>query len=96
MAFVFPGSGNQYLGMGMELGVQWPEIPRALDAENGYLRHQLAPAHFSPWRFSCGAGWQAAPDGEIARHYQAMIFGSVSHGTLVSDLVSSFGVSPRP
>ena len=95
VAFVFPGSGNQYLGMGAELGTQWPEILRTLDAENGYLRNQMVPEHYVPWRFSWSADWQAAAEGDIARDYQSMIMGSVAHGVVVSDLVRSFGVEPK-
>src|SRR4029079_2900095 len=34
IAFVFPGSGNQFADMGRELALQWPEILRRQDAEN--------------------------------------------------------------
>ncbi|HAM36607.1 MAG TPA: type I polyketide synthase [Elusimicrobia bacterium] len=95
LAFVFPGSGNQYLGMGVGLGVEWPEILRRQDAENGYLRDQMAAKRFVPWRFSWQEGWQAAAEAEIFSDFHAMIFGSVSHGAAVSDLVRSFGVEPR-
>src|SRR5690606_11123645 len=46
VAFVFPGSGNHYLDMGRELWVQWPEILRRQDRENGYLRDQFQPDAF--------------------------------------------------
>ncbi|HBA60743.1 MAG TPA: type I polyketide synthase [Elusimicrobia bacterium] len=94
IAFVFPGSGNQYIGMGRELWVQWPEILRRQDAENGYLRGQMAPAFFAPWRFLWTPGWEAETEREIIEDFKSMIFGSVSHGTAVSDLVRSLGVQP--
>jgi acyl transferase domain-containing protein/3-hydroxymyristoyl/3-hydroxydecanoyl-(acyl carrier protein) dehydratase len=81
VAFVFPGSGNQYPGMGLGLWTQWPEVLRALDAENGYLRDQMA--------------WQAEPAAKAVEDYKAVIFGSVAHGTAVSDLVRSFGARPK-
>ena len=46
LAFVFPGSGNDYRGMGRDLGVYWPELLRRQDAENGYLRSQYLPNIF--------------------------------------------------
>ncbi|MBI5239956.1 MAG: type I polyketide synthase, partial [Elusimicrobia bacterium] len=95
LAFVFPGSGNQYLGMGRGIGVQWPEVLRRLDAENGYLRGQAVPERFVPWRFSWDEGWEAQAETEIVQDFHAMIFGSVSHGAVLSDLVRSFGVEPR-
>ena len=94
IAFVFPGSGNQFIGMGRELWTQWPEIPRRLDAENGYLRSQLVPNYFVPWRLLWDAGWQEETEREIADDFKAMIFGSVAHGAAVSDLVRSLGVEP--
>ena len=94
IAFVFPGSGNQYIGMGRELWTQWPEIPRRLDAENGYLRSQLVPNYFVPWRLLWEAGWEEETERGIVDDYKSMIFGSVAHGAAVSDLVRSLGVEP--
>ena len=94
IAFVFPGSGNQYIGMGRQLWTQWPEIPRRQDAENGYLRSQLVPNYFVPWRLLWNAGWQEETEREIIEDYKSMIFGSVAHGAAVSDLVRSLGVEP--
>nr|MBL0701370.1 type I polyketide synthase [Desulfobacterales bacterium] len=51
-AFVFPGSGNHYLGMGRELGTRWPEILRRMDQKPGHLKPQLIPERFVPWRAS--------------------------------------------
>ncbi len=95
LAFVFPGSGNQYLGMSVGLGVQWPEVLRRLDAENGYLRGQSVPERFAPWRFSWEQGWEAKAEAAIIADFHAMIFGSVAHATALSDLVRGFGVEPR-
>ncbi|OIO04775.1 MAG: hypothetical protein AUJ51_01385 [Elusimicrobia bacterium CG1_02_56_21] len=94
IAFVFPGSGNQYIGMGRELWAQWPEIPRRLDAENGYLRSQMVPNYFAPWRLLWDSGWQDETEREITDDFKSMIFGSVAHGAAVSDLIRSLGVEP--
>jgi acyl transferase domain-containing protein/3-hydroxymyristoyl/3-hydroxydecanoyl-(acyl carrier protein) dehydratase len=95
LTFVFPGSGNQYVGMGLDLGAQWPEVLRQLDIENGYLRQQLVPEHYAPWRLRWESGWQERAESELLQDFKSMIFGSVAHGTVVSDLVRSFGVSPK-
>jgi len=94
LAFVFPGSGNHYIGMGRGLWTRWPEILRRLDAENGYLRGQMAPGLFLPWRLTWEDGWQKEAELAIVDDYKSMVFASVSHGTAVSDLVRSLGVSP--
>ncbi len=83
IAFVFPGSGNHYAGMGRDLFAQWPAILRAQDASNNFLRQQYQPDVF----------WRGARD--FNENHKAMIFGQVSLGTAVSDLVRSFGIEPQ-
>jgi len=83
-AFVFPGSGNHYPGMGLELFSRWPEILRSQDADNLFLRNQFQPELF----------WNGAPANATNNDHRAMIFGQVATGCAVSDLVRSFGVEP--
>ncbi|MDB5311413.1 MAG: 3-hydroxyacyl-[acyl-carrier-protein] dehydratase FabA [Gemmataceae bacterium] len=79
VAFVFPGSGNQFDGMGRDLGVQWPEVLRRQDAENHLLRSQFAPDLF----------W----DGRVADATpRDLMFGQVTLGALVADVVAALGV----
>lgn len=79
LAFVFPGSGNHFDGMGRDLSAQWPEVMRRQQAENELLRSQFAPEYF--WDGSC----EAAPAREL-------LFGQVTVGCLVSDILLSLGV----
>jgi acyl transferase domain-containing protein/3-hydroxymyristoyl/3-hydroxydecanoyl-(acyl carrier protein) dehydratase len=81
LAFVFPGSGNEFSGMGRELSVYWPEVLRRQQEENGFLRSQYLPDRF----------WNG-PLGVIA--HRDKIFAQVALGTLVSDLLVSIGVQP--
>src|SRR5439155_1699630 len=46
VAFVFPGSGNQFDGMGRDLSAHWPGALRRQHAENERLRDQFAPHLF--------------------------------------------------
>jgi acyl transferase domain-containing protein/3-hydroxymyristoyl/3-hydroxydecanoyl-(acyl carrier protein) dehydratase len=85
LAFVFPGSGNHYPGMGMELSCRWPEILRSQDEGNLYLRSQFQPERF----------WNGAPSTEIDNDHRAVLFGQVAIGCVASDLVRSFGVEPQ-
>ncbi|HEY3307611.1 MAG TPA: beta-ketoacyl synthase N-terminal-like domain-containing protein [Desulfuromonadaceae bacterium] len=85
LAFVFPGSGNHYPGMSMDLSCRWPGIFRNQDADNLYLRSQFQPERF----------WNGAAMAEIDEDHRAVIFGQVATGCAVSDLVRSFGVQPR-
>jgi len=84
LAFVFPGSGNHFAGMGMELSCRWPEIFRRQNGENLYLRSQFQPELF----------WNGAPLELIDNDHRAVIFGQVAVGCAVSDVVRSFGVTP--
>ena len=82
LAFVFPGSGNPYAGMGRTLGAAWPELLRRQQAENDLLRGQYAPDQF--WA-------NAIPSDTTAKEF---LFGQVALGTLTSDLLQTLGVKP--
>ena len=84
IGFVYPGSGNHYPGMGMELSARWPEIYRRQDAENLYLRNQFQPEQF----------WNGASMETVNENHLAVIFGQVATGCAVSDVVQNFGISP--
>ncbi len=82
IAFVYPGSGHDYPGMGRELALQWPELLRRQDAENERLCSQFVSSIF----------WDEAP-GRTPDARQK-IFGQVALGGLTTDLVRLFGVRP--
>jgi len=84
VAFVFPGSGNHYSGMGRDLSVQWPEVFRKQDHENGYLFSQFLPDLF----------WNTESTDAIDRDPKSAILGQVALGTVISDLIRGFGVRP--
>ncbi|SNB46801.1 beta-ketoacyl synthase N-terminal-like domain-containing protein [Geobacter sp. DSM 9736] len=84
VAFVFPGSGNHYPGMGKELFCRWPSVLRAQEESNLFLRDQFQPDLF----------WNGRDPDEIHRDHNALIFGQVALGTAVSDIVRQFGVNP--
>ncbi len=91
-AFVFPGSGNHYLGMGRESGLQWPEILRRMDQKTGYLKNQLLPECFMPRRASWPPDWETQALKELESNPFNMIIGQVVHGGFVSNIIRSFGV----
>ncbi len=94
LAFVFPGSGSHYVGMGRDIGVHWPEILRQMDAGTGQLKSQLLPHCYVPWRVSWQPGWQKAAYENIISDPLYMIFGQVVHGGVVADLVKYFDIRP--
>ncbi|MBI2423067.1 MAG: type I polyketide synthase [Candidatus Hydrogenedentes bacterium] len=85
IAFVFPGSGNHFPGMGRELLLHWPAIAHRQDNENAHLRSQFQPNIF----------WDGVPMDAINQNHMAMIFGQVTLGTAVSDLMRLFGAEPK-
>ncbi|QWV99332.1 type I polyketide synthase [Geomonas nitrogeniifigens] len=85
IGFVYPGSGNHFAGMGMELSARWPEVYRRQDAENLYLREQFQPEQF----------WNGAPIDSVHENHLAVIFGQVATGCAVTDVVQRFGVRPN-
>ncbi len=85
IAFVFPGSGNHYPGMGSELSAMWPKVFRRQDAHNLYLRSQFQPEYF----------WNNAPMAAVNNNHEAVIFGQVATGVAVSDIVRTFGIEPK-
>ncbi len=82
VAFVYPGSGNDFPGMGRELAVQWPDVLRRQDAENERLRRQFVASMF----------WDDAPT--RAADSREKIFAQVALGGLTTDLMQKFGVRP--
>lgn len=87
LAFVYPGSGNHFWGMGQALGLAFPNVLAKLNTENESLASQFANGRF----------WQAH-DSETNRDkplsHEEVIFGQVWLGTFVSDVVSSFAIKP--
>jgi acyl transferase domain-containing protein/3-hydroxymyristoyl/3-hydroxydecanoyl-(acyl carrier protein) dehydratase len=81
VAFVFPGSGNDFPGMGRDLALAWPDVLRRQHSENRRLRSQYLPEAY----------WQ--PSAQPVSHRQK-IFAQVALGTLVSDLLRTLGVQP--
>jgi len=93
-AFVYPGSGNHYLGMGRQLGLVWPEILRTMDAGTPRLKSQSLPERFIPHRVSWESGWEIdAHDGLVSDPLN-MIFGQVVLGGVMTNLVQRFGIRP--
>lgn len=84
LAFVYPGSGSQFVGMGRRLALAWPRLLREQDAANEGLKAQLVPETI--WR---GDGSRLDDDA------RAVILSQVSLGTLGSDLARGFGLRPQ-
>jgi PfaB family protein len=94
LAFVFPGSGSHYLGMGRDIGVHWPEILHSMDGRTLQLKAQLLPEYYVPWRASWESGWQKSAYEKIISDPLIMIFGQVVHGSVIADMMAHFSIKP--
>jgi 3-hydroxymyristoyl/3-hydroxydecanoyl-(acyl carrier protein) dehydratase/malonyl CoA-acyl carrier protein transacylase len=86
LAFVFPGSGNHYPGMGRRIAAHWPAVAERCASRTGFFASQF--------------DWQSrsAEDEGIAGRppeIQSLIFAQLSFGVLVSELLASVGVRPQ-
>ena len=95
IAFVYPGSGNHYLGMGRDLSIYWPEVLRQMDAQTDELKNQMLPECYIPWRTNWENGWEADAEKKVAADAKTMIFGQVVHGEAKTRLINLFGISPH-
>ncbi len=94
IAFVYPGSGNHYLGMGRIIGVTWPRILRRMDAETGRLRAQMLPELYMPRRADWPSAWEDEAVRRISGDPLHMIFGQVVHGGVMTSVLMDFGIRP--
>jgi len=95
IAFVFPGSGNHYVGMGRDMGLQWPSILQRLDQASGRLKHQMRPEKLMPYRSSWPSGWQTEALELIIADPLTTIFGQVMLGSMSAGLVQEFVGAPQ-
>ncbi|WP_020468630.1 type I polyketide synthase [Zavarzinella formosa] len=83
VAFVYPGSGNQFPDMGRELGVLFPAV-----LQNQQDRHELLRS-----QYHADLVWGV--DSLEGLSPRDLIFAQVSLGTLVSDVLRAFGLRPN-
>ena len=87
IAFVYPGSGNHYIGMGRNLALYWPEVMQRMDGSTKRLKSQLLPRWYDPWRIEWQKGWQAEVYKELAADPMRTIFGQVLFGGQMTALL---------
>jgi PfaB family protein len=95
IAFVFPGSGNHFVGMGRAIGVTWPDILRQMDAETSQLKSQMLPHLYAPQRISWEKGWESDALRLIESNATYMLFGQVVFGSLMTRVMQQMKVTPE-
>lgn len=84
LAFVFPGSGSHFPGMGRTIGLDAPAVLWAQDDACEHQRTQVRPA----------LSWNADPS-EMDTDPRGLILAQVTLGTLASDAIRALGVEPQ-
>ncbi|MBD1399134.1 beta-ketoacyl synthase N-terminal-like domain-containing protein [Pelovirga terrestris] len=85
IAFIFPGSGNHFAGMGRDLAARWPEVYGAQEAANSCLADQYQPHLF----------WKSALSDALLEDHNALVISHVSLCTALHDLLSRFAIRPQ-
>lgn len=85
IAFVFPGSGNHYAGMGRDLALAFPKVFDQLARETTYLRDEFSPESF----------WADTLPEAIHNQHPKMLSGQVILGVACADVLQSLGISPK-
>ena len=83
LAFVFPGFGNHFPGMGRVLGTAFPAILECQHQESRYLGQQFGGQRV----------WQT--DNEIPLQERDVLFAQVALGSFVSDVLADCAVRPQ-
>ncbi len=95
VAWVFPGSGNHYLGMGRQLSLLFPEVAEEICSEA-----ELSYQHYTPWlHYPChtdrSEGWEQRALARIDNDPLAPIFGQVTFGILAGRILQRFLSKPQ-
>lgn len=94
IAFLYPGSGNHFVGMGRKIGVMFADILRDMDESGASLSKRMLPNIYYPKRLFWEDGWQDEAAKDINSHSHNMIFGQVSFGVLMTRAAEKFGLKP--
>lgn len=95
IAFVFPGSGNHYLGMGTDIYHIFPEFLRKLDQTYKYLAEQFAIHLISPWRCNWDKNWEFEATQNLLKDHNSLVYAHVSLCSYLSDVLISFDITPE-
>ncbi len=94
IAFVYPGSGNHYIGMGRRLGSIWPGVLKEMDLSTDRLHDQLLPRWYVPWRVSWPDRWHEEAYQNLVGNPLNTIFGQVLFAGQMTLLLKKFNLSP--
>ncbi|MGM9992580.1 MAG: beta-ketoacyl synthase N-terminal-like domain-containing protein [Candidatus Bruticola sp.] len=94
-AFVYPGSGANFLGLGRELALHFPQLMERFDRENLYMADEFMARWNQPYRLDWSDNWQRDAFKTLASDTHKMMFSQVSFAMLTTDAVRSLGLEPQ-
>jgi PfaB family protein len=93
-AFIYPGSGSHYPGMGRQLSVQWPVIWRNANRRTERFAAQCRFPELMPYRLHWPHHWGQDAMKALNADPVTAIHGQVVFGCLATDLLGFMGVVP--
>jgi acyl transferase domain-containing protein/3-hydroxymyristoyl/3-hydroxydecanoyl-(acyl carrier protein) dehydratase len=93
-AWVFPGSGNHYLGMGRELATLFPEVASEVCSEAACSYQHFTPWLTQPFDSDRRPGWEEKAMAAISEDPLAPIFSQVTFAILAARVMGRF--LPQP
>ena len=94
IAFVYPGSGNHYIGMGRTLGLHWPQVLRDMEESTERFQAQMLPRWYDPWRVDWRPGWRQEAYDALVADSLLPIFGQVLFGGQMTGVLKQFRLTP--
>lgn len=95
VAFIYPGSGANFLGLGRELALQFPALMDRFDRENLYMADEFMARWNQPYRLNWEEGWQHDSLKNLASDTHKMMFSQVTFAMLSTDIVRYLGIEPQ-
>ncbi len=93
-ALVFPGSGNQYLGMGRALHAALAPLMARIEGKYERLATELMARWVMPWRSDWRDDWRGDAKQTLAEDMRRVIFAQVTFGMVMHDLLGELGIRP--
>jgi len=89
LAFVFPGTGNHFLGMNR----LFAHFPDRLEEGRNWRSEMMQPL-LSPWRADWPDDWREEAEAELSRHPEKAMLAQVAFGIAAHDLLRNLGLEP--
>lgn len=91
--FVFPGSGNQYIGMGRDLNLRFPDMRQKYDFANYHLKDELTPRLYMPYTTDWTEGYVKRARDKVEQELVKFIFGQAAYSVGMYKILQAFEIA---